>query len=75
MLISSIAEAEDDVFEAIEAMLAFGEGKIGVFEVLHELYGVVGRLAFAIGGHDEYDGTILRNGIEVFEFELFGIAY
>ena len=75
MLISSIAEAKDDIFEAIKAMLALREVKIAILEVLHELYGVVGRFALAVGGHDEHDGAVFGNGIEVFEFVLFGIAY
>lgn len=75
MFIRSIAEAKDDVFEAIKAMFTLGKAKIAILEVLHELYGVVGRFALAISGHDEHDGTVFGNGIEVFEFVLFGIAY
>jgi hypothetical protein len=75
VFIRSVAEAEDDVFDAIEAMLAFGEGKVTVFEVLHELYGVVCRLALAISGHDEHNSAVFRNGIKVFEFIFFRIAY
>jgi hypothetical protein len=60
VLVRPVAEAKHDVFEVVEPTLAFAEREGFVGQILHELDGVVGRLAFAVRGHDEEDGTVGR---------------
>jgi hypothetical protein len=53
-----IAETKNDVLESWEGMLAVAELERGVTKILHELYGIVGRFALTVCGHDEEGCTI-----------------
>jgi hypothetical protein len=64
VLVGAVAKGEDDIAEVAEILAALAEGDAVVLEEVPELDGVVGRLAFAIGGDDEEDNVVLRDGIE-----------
>jgi hypothetical protein len=74
VLVRAVAEAEDDVFDAIETVPALGEFEGLVGEVLEELHGVVGRFALTVGGHDEDRARVLRDLVEVLEVVLLRVA-
>jgi len=57
--------AEDDVAQVVE-LVAVAELRV-LLEELHELDGVVGRLALAIRGEAEDDEAVVRDGIQVVE--------
>jgi hypothetical protein len=53
-----VAETKNDILESWYGMLAVAELERGVTEILHELYGIVGRLALTVCSHDEEGCTV-----------------
>jgi hypothetical protein len=69
-----VAETENDILETIELMFALAKFEGLVRKVLHKLYGIVGRLAFTVGSHHEYCGTVLGNLVQTLKVIFFGIT-
>jgi hypothetical protein len=69
-----VAETENDILEAIELMFALAKFEGLIRKVLHELYGIVGGLAFTIGSHYENCGAVLGNLVQTLKVIFFGIT-
>ena len=74
VLVSLVAETEDDILETLELVLSVGELEALIGEVLAEGNGVVGGLALTVGGHDEERAAIFRDLVEVLEVILLGVT-
>ena len=74
MLVGLVAETEDNVLEIGKLVFTIRELEAIVGKVLTESDGVVGGLAFTVGGHDEENARVLGDLVEVLEVVLLGIT-
>jgi hypothetical protein len=70
----SVTQPKDDILEPRQVR-AVAELRLLLLDHLHELDGVIRRLALSVRGHDEHDGAVLGHAVELVEVVLLDVAH